>query len=223
MLCLLLANLVEISVPDNIYMPDFLAHIARETNRIVLYDEHACYVDRQYYGPSFRHTVPRERVVDVYDAILAFFDMRIEPVPRTSRVCTLRNYTRGFVLHHLRVRRGRFRVVFAGFGTLELAHSAYAYARRPELMRIALLPKARRRLAHTLRGVGARHRAAAARLLRWFGPLDDGILTALREARKDEDAEVRRQATLAIRAQAQRKALAARLRARRRSDPTHGE
>jgi len=151
------------------------------------------------FGVPFRYQVARERLVETVGAIFAFFECPMREVGGTRVWQVSLDCPAVYGLDPAgNPLPGRYPIVVAGLGHLELAFSPWVLWRRPELWAQALTRRARDRLLAALHGPHAGARAKAATLLGALGPHDDGTLTSLRVATRDGDGAVRKAAARSL-------------------------
>ena len=80
-------NTMTITVEKDLAISDFLDQISQATGKPILYDPNGQRIRGQKLGASFSRTVPKDRVLDVFRAILAFYELTLVPVgPRDFEV-----------------------------------------------------------------------------------------------------------------------------------------
>ena len=73
-------DLIEIKIPKEMEIAEFLDLIARSTGKPLLYDPKGQRIRQQTMGAGFTHKIPKERAFDTFRAILAFFELNLVPI-----------------------------------------------------------------------------------------------------------------------------------------------
>ena len=73
-------GLVEIKVPKEMPIAEFLDLISRSTGKPLLYAPNGQRIKNQTMGAGFTHKIPKDRSFDTFRAILAFFELSLVPI-----------------------------------------------------------------------------------------------------------------------------------------------
>ena len=179
-------NLHEIKINNGVKFDALLSLLARDTNTLVLYDASDPKFG-QCFKRSFETAVPADKLLGVYRAIFAFFEVQS-------------THVEGIIFVGSRFGGPKpYRITVAGFGTettvvpLVLCPLGLIVGRHE-----ALVPASHQALLKMLDDRNEGRRAQGARLCRLLGPLDGSLVQALRRALKDKSGLVRHEAKQAL-------------------------